>query len=83
MLLKSLEFKHVNGQKVKITDIPVLEEDSTFRFMISVRLELLVKQIMQDSFPKQTYSFQEYLKRVLKWKDYEQIFKSHVLKHNA
>ncbi|WP_418055514.1 DUF2535 family protein [Priestia megaterium] len=36
-----------------------------------------------ESVPKQTYSFQEYLKRVLKWKDYEQLFKSHVLKHNA
>ncbi|MEH7134902.1 DUF2535 family protein, partial [Priestia megaterium] len=34
MLLKSLEFKHVSGQKVKITEIPVLEENSTFRFML-------------------------------------------------
>ena len=83
MLLKSLEFKHENGQKVKIIDIPVLEEDSTFRFIISVKLNTLITDIMKKSMPKKTYSFQEYLKRVLKWKDYEQLFKSDALKHNA
>jgi hypothetical protein len=83
LLLKSLEFKHVSGQKVKITEIPVLEENSTFRFMLSAKLDLFIRQITNESVPKQTYSFQEYLKRVLKWKDYEQLFKSHVLKHNA
>ncbi|MFC0045376.1 DUF2535 family protein [Metabacillus iocasae] len=83
MLLKSLEFKHGNGEKVKIIQIPVLEEDSTFRFMISLRFEVFLNKIYHEPEPKHVYSFKDYLKRVLKWKDYEAIFKEDALKHNA
>ncbi|MFZ7946737.1 MULTISPECIES: DUF2535 family protein [Bacillaceae] len=83
MLFKSLEFKNDVGQKVKVMDIPVLEEDSTYKFMIQVRLQKFLVSIDQETKPKRCYSFKEYLKKVMKWPDYEQLFKVGELKHNA
>nr|WP_263326022.1 YpmP family protein [Neobacillus sp. Marseille-Q6967] len=83
MLLKSLEFKNVVGQKVKVMDIPVLEEDSTYKFMIQIRLEKFISSIYREKTPKKCYSFKEYLKKVMKWPDYEQLFKVGELKNNA
>ncbi|CRK83816.1 DUF2535 family protein [Neobacillus massiliamazoniensis] len=83
MLFKSLEFKNVVGQKVKVMDIPVLEEDSTYRFMIQVRLQTLITSIYKENKPKKCYSFKDYLKKVMKWPDYEQLFKVGELKNNA
>ncbi|MDQ0245402.1 hypothetical protein J2S09_002979 [Bacillus fengqiuensis] len=83
MLFKSLEFKHLNEQKVKVIEIPVLEDDNPYRFMISIRLEAFINKIYNNQNPKKVYSFKEYLKRVLKWKQYELIFKEDILKHNA
>ncbi len=83
LLFKSLEFKNVVGQKVKVMDIPVLEEDSTYKFMIQVRLQTLVASLYQEKMPKRCYSFKDYLKKVMKWPDYEQLFKVGELKNNA
>ncbi|QOR65151.1 DUF2535 family protein [Cytobacillus suaedae] len=83
MLFKSLEFKHCNGQKVKVMDIPVLEEGNTYHFMLSIRLERLIRQIHAEKNPNKVYSFKHYLKKVLKWRDYEQLFETGVLKNNA
>lgn len=83
MLFKSLEFKNVVGQKVKIMDIPVLEEDSTYKFMIQVRLQTYATSLYTEKGPKKNYSFKEYLKKVMKWPDYEQLFKIAELKNNA
>lgn len=83
LLFKSLEFKHLNEQKVKVIEIPVLEDDNPYRFMISIRLEAFINKIYNNQNPKKVYSFKEYLKRVLKWKQYELIFKEDILKHNA
>ncbi|MED3625483.1 DUF2535 family protein [Neobacillus thermocopriae] len=83
MLLKSLEFKNVVGQKVKVMDIPVLEDDSTFKFLIQVRLQMFIKSIYKEQSPKKCYSFKEYLKKVMKWRDYEQLFRMDELKNNA
>ncbi|MGG3561450.1 MULTISPECIES: DUF2535 family protein [Bacillaceae] len=83
MLFKSLEFKNVVGQKVKVMEIPVLEEDSTYKFMIQVRLQTFLTSINQESKPKRCYSFKDYLKKVMKWPDYEQLFKVGELKNNA
>ncbi|PLR77247.1 DUF2535 domain-containing protein [Bacillus sp. V3-13] len=83
MLFKSLEFKNVVGQKVKVLEIPVLEEDSPHYFMIQVRLQTLITALYQGKMASKTYSFRDYLKRVLKWPDYEQIFKTAALKNNA
>jgi hypothetical protein len=83
LLFKSLEFKNVVGQKVKVVDIPVLEDESPYYFMIQVRLQTFITSIYQEKNAKKFYSFKEYLKRVIKWPDYEQLFKSVELKNNA
>ncbi|MBI0576025.1 DUF2535 family protein [Neobacillus cucumis] len=83
MLLKSLEFKTIVGQKVKVMEIPVLEEDSPFKFMIQVRLQTFITSIYKEQSPKRCYSFKEYLKKVMKWPDYEKLFKVDELKNNA
>jgi hypothetical protein len=83
LLLKSLEFKTIVGQKVKVMEIPVLEEDSPFKFMIQVRLQTFITSINKESSPKKCYSFREYLKKVMKWPDYEKLFKVDELKNNA
>lgn len=83
MLFKSLEFKNVVGQKVKVVDIPVLEEESPYYFMIQVRLQTFISSVYQERNAKKFYSFKEYLKRVIKWPDYEQLFTSVELKNNA
>jgi len=83
LLFKSLEFKNDVGQKVKVMDIPVLEEDSTYKFMIQVRLQTFITSIYVEKSSKKCYSFKEYLKKVLKWPDYEQLFKVGKLKNNA
>ncbi|WP_027409770.1 YpmP family protein [Anoxybacteroides tepidamans] len=83
MLFKSLEFKNVYGQKVKIIDIPVLEEDSTYRFMVQMRLETFIAKVYRSHEGRSVYSFRDYLKKALKWPIYEQIFKTDILKNNA
>ncbi|MFJ5757657.1 DUF2535 family protein [Neobacillus sp. NPDC093182] len=83
MLVKSLEFKNDVGQKVKVIDIPVLEENSTYKFMIQVRLQNFINALYQVKKPKKCYSFKEYLKKVMKWPDYEALFKVGELKNNA
>lgn len=83
MLFKSLEFKNAYGQKVKIIEIPVLEEDNTYRFMIQLRLEAFIAKVYRSRDVRTVCSFREYLKKVLKWSVYKQIFKTDVLKNNA
>jgi hypothetical protein len=83
LLFKSLEFKNVYGQKVKIIEIPILEDGNTYRFMIQLRLETFITKVYYAQNVKAVYSFRDYLKKVLKWPVYEQIFKSDILKNNA
>lgn len=64
-------------------DIPVLEEGSTFKFMIQVRLQTFIASIYKEVSPKPSYSFRDYLKKVMRWPDYEQLFKADELKNNA
>jgi hypothetical protein len=83
LLFKSLEFKNAVGQKVKIMEIPVLEEDSPYKFMIQVRLQSFITSIYSEKKQKKCYSFRDYLKKVLKWPDYKQLFEAGELKYNA
>lgn len=73
----------MSGQKVKITEIPVLEEDNKYRFMLQIRLQTLLKYIYAQKQPKCSYSFKDYLKKNIKWPDYEAIFGASILKNNA
>jgi hypothetical protein len=83
LIFKSLEFKNVVGQKVKVMDIPVLEKDSTYKFLIQVRLQTFVTLLYQEKSLKKSYSFKDYLKKVMKWPDYEQLFKIGEIKNNV
>ena len=83
LLLKSLEFKTTNGQKVKIIEIPVLEEDSPLFFKVNVRLRMLLSKIDKQVHPNGSYSFKQYLKKSLKWTEYEKIYMPSELKSNA
>ncbi|MDR7238539.1 putative iron-regulated protein [Neobacillus drentensis] len=83
LLFKSLEFKNVVGQKVKVVEIPVLVEDNTYKFLIQVRLQTYVTSLYNEKSLKKSYSFKDYLKKVMKWPDYEQLFKVGELKNNA
>lgn len=83
MLFKSLEFKNAVGQKVKVMEIPVLEEDNPYNFLIQVRLQTFISSIYREKQVKYVYSFKDYLKRVLKWPDYKEVFKCGELKNNA
>ncbi|RHW42264.1 DUF2535 family protein [Neobacillus notoginsengisoli] len=83
MLVKSLEFKNAVGQKVKVVEIPVLEEGNPYSFLIRFRLQAFVTSIYGEKQPKNCYSFRDYLKRALRWPDYEQIFHTTELKNNA
>ncbi len=83
MLWKSLEFTIKEGQKVKVIEIPVLEDDSTYHFLVRVRLEAFIRIILSEAEPKQVYSFNEYLRTVLKWPVYCDVVKTDILKNNA
>ena len=83
MLFKSLEFKNAVGQKVKITEIPVLNKNSPDYFMIQVRLQAFIQLINGVQKEVAIYSYREYLKRVLKWPDYQKLFNTPELKNNA
>lgn len=83
MLFKSLEFKRKDGQKVKVMEIPVLEENNSYRFIVDVRLQTYLTALYNESGAKNVHSFREHLKKAVKWRDYEAIFQSDILKHNA
>ncbi|RSK27287.1 DUF2535 family protein [Bacillus sp. HMF5848] len=83
MLFKSLEFKCENGQKVKVIEIPVFDERSSYKFMVDIRLQSFLAKVNYETKPKKVYSFREYLKKNLKWRDYERIYSTKQLKNNA
>jgi hypothetical protein len=83
LLLKSLEFTHQSGQKVKVIEIPIWEEDNLFTLKIKFRLQTFITTISTDSNPKKTYSFRDYLKRTMKWHEYVEIYSTDILQHNA
>ncbi|WP_342433188.1 DUF2535 family protein [Neobacillus sp. FSL H8-0543] len=83
MLCKSLEFRNAVGQKIKIIDIPVLEKNNRFYFMIQVRLQLFISIFYTKPQPKSCYSFREYLKRKMSWPDFKELYRILEFRHNA
>ncbi|MFZ3588731.1 DUF2535 family protein [Bacillus sp. DJP31] len=83
MLLKSLEFTHQSGQKVKVMEIPVWEEDNLFTLKVKFRLQTFITRISTNPNPKKLYSFRDHLKKTLKWQEYTEIYKTDILKNNA
>lgn len=83
MLFKTLEFKNIVGRKVTVIEIPVLSKNSPNYMLIQHRLQMFITCLYNKEKAKGCYSFREYLKKVLKWPVYEEIFKSEQLKSNA
>ncbi|ARK30013.1 DUF2535 family protein [Halalkalibacter krulwichiae] len=74
MFYKRIEFRNITGQKVKITDIPVVQTSDRYYFMIQARLEILISSLYNNPQEKSCYSFREYLKRKIRWSDFEDLF---------
>ncbi|WP_080845729.1 DUF2535 family protein [Cytobacillus gottheilii] len=83
MLFKSLVFKNAVGQKVSIIEIPVLDKNSPYFFLVQVRLQLYMNQIYDSAEEKPLYSFKEYMKKMTKWPIYEQVYQTPELLNNA
>lgn len=83
LLYKSLEFKNIVGQKVKIIEIPVLEKNNRYHFMIQVRLQVFISTIYNKPEQKSCYSFYDYLKRKMKWSDFIDLFSIQEFSNNA
>lgn len=83
MLLKSLEFKRLDGQKVKVTEIPFISEGDPHYFFISGKLEIFLHHIYLSKENKHQYSFRDFLKQKAKWNDYQAVFYPFLLKNNA
>ncbi|MEH7503558.1 DUF2535 family protein [Neobacillus drentensis] len=83
MLYKSLEFKNVFGQKIKVFEIPVLEKDNCYYFMIHVRLQIFISFLYNKPQEKSCYSYREYSKRKMSWPDYQDLFRMKEFKNNA
>jgi uncharacterized protein Veg len=83
LLTKTIEFKSKYGRKIKISEIPVLEEDSPLYFNVNTHLQLFLSQVVKSKENKTNYCFRDYLKRTLKWKEFEKIYFPKELKSNA
>ncbi|MEY2194293.1 DUF2535 family protein [Neobacillus sp. BF23-41] len=83
MLCKSLEFKNVFGQKIKVIEIPVLETNNYYYFMIQIRLQIYISFLYNKPHEKSCYSFREYLKRKLSWPDFKELYSMKQFKSNA
>ncbi|RFU68091.1 DUF2535 family protein [Bacillus sp. V59.32b] len=83
MLYKTLEFKNVIGQKVKVIEIPVLELNNRYYFMIQVRLQTFVSSLYNKPEQKCCYSFHDYLKRKMRWSDFSDLVSMRKFSNNA
>ncbi|XXM74261.1 DUF2535 family protein [Lysinibacillus sphaericus] len=83
MLTKTIEFKSNYGRKVKILEVPVLKEDSPLSFRVNLKLNAFIMNISKEETNRTAFSFREYLKKTMKWSDYEQIYHNTELKNNA
>ncbi|MCQ6275506.1 DUF2535 family protein [Bacillus sp. V3B] len=83
MLYKSLEFKNVVGQKIKIIEIPVLGENNRYYFMIQVRLQIFISSLYNKPQDKSSFSFRDYLKRKMRWPDFKDLFSVQEFRNNA
>lgn len=58
MATKNLELFHMSGQKYKIVDIPVVNQDV---FVVNYYLQLLIDEIERSAKPKGIYSFSSFV----------------------
>ncbi|MDR7079381.1 hypothetical protein J2Y03_004439 [Neobacillus niacini] len=83
LLYKSLEFKNLAGQKIKVIEIPVVEINNPYYFTIQVRLQTFISFIYNNPDEKSSYSFREYLKRKISWSDFRDLYSLKEIQNNA
>jgi len=74
LLYKVLEFQNAFGQKIEVLEIPVIETDHHYYFLVQARLQIFVSSLYNKPQEKSCYSFRDYLKRKMKWSDYENLY---------
>ncbi|WP_308160494.1 MULTISPECIES: DUF2535 family protein [unclassified Bacillus (in: firmicutes)] len=70
-------------QKIKVIEIPVLDQNNCYYFMIQVRLQKFISFLYNNPQEKSCFSFREYLKRKMSWSDFNDLFSLKEFKNNA
>jgi hypothetical protein len=83
LLLKTIEFKNIVGQKIKVVEIPVLERNNPYYFMIQAHLQMFMSSLYKKPQEKSCFSFREHVKRKMSWPDFNDIFSIHAFRNNA
>ena len=83
LVCKSLEFKNAVGQKIKVTDIPIIEKNSRYYFMVDVRLQSYISLLYHKSQENSSHSFREHLKRKMSWAEFKELYNILDYKNNA
>jgi hypothetical protein len=83
LLSKTIEFKNMAGQKVKVVEIPVLELKHRDYFMIQARLQNFMTNLYNNPQEKTCFSFRDFLKHKISWSEFEEVYKIEEFKNNA
>ncbi len=83
LVCKSLEFKNVIGQKIKVIDIPVLEKSNRYYFAVQVRLQRFISLLYEHPQEKCCHCFREHLKRKMSWTDFMDLYNIEDFRNNA
>ncbi|MFB3171245.1 DUF2535 family protein [Neobacillus sp. 179-C4.2 HS] len=83
MLCKSLEFTNTFGQKIKIMDIPVLDSNHQYYFLVQVRLQRFISLLNGQHQEISSHSFREHMKRKMNWVEFKELYSIQVFKNNA
>jgi hypothetical protein len=68
---------------MKVIDIPVLEKNHRYFFMVEVRLKSYISLLYHKPQEKGTHSFREHLKRKMNWADFKELYNILDYKNNA
>lgn len=83
MLCKSLEFKNEFGQKIKVVEIPVLDKNNRYYFMMQFRLQNFISCLYNEPQEKSCHSFRDYLKKKMRWPDFKDLYGIKEFRSNA
>jgi hypothetical protein len=68
---------------MKVMDIPVLEKNHRYYFMVEVRLQSYISLLYNNPQEKSSHSFSEHLKRKISWAEFKELYSIQDFKNNA
>jgi hypothetical protein len=83
LLSKTIEFKNIVGQKLKVVEIPVLERNNHYYFMVQAHLQMFISSLYDEPQEKICFSFRDYLKRKISWRIFTDLFNIQQFRNNA